>query len=186
MAYGQLDRKQAKALRALVKGKRIHDLGCGDQVLTRDLVKFGATEVIAIDTHPYGEPRPRITTIKSSFEDYALEMYMNQLPDIEVAFVSWPANRRMNDLLLLIETAKFIVYLGKCTDGTSCGWPGLFEHFLSRTILSYIPHRHNTLCIYGDRLTAPREGELEERAGLDWQKVWPYYGVSIGESHERA
>jgi hypothetical protein len=182
VAYGQLDRKQTKALRAFVRGRDVHDLGCGDQMLSRELVRFGARQVVAVDSHPFGNPGPKVRTVHATFEDY-----VQRAPEIDISFVSWPANRVETALLDLLRSSRAVVYLGKCTDGTACGYPELFDHFLGRDILSYIPHEHNTLCIYGGRLSTRREGELEERAGMDWKRIWPYYGVSnvgrIGENH---
>jgi hypothetical protein len=171
MPYGCLNRKQKLVVKALVRGKKVHDLGCGDHVLSNELLKMGAQEVIAIDAHPYGVPLlmridRAVTPIKAHFEAYALTQ-----PEIEIAFVSWPANRADRGLLALVSSAKKIVYLGKCTDGTCCGWPALFDHFLHRELLKYEPDVYNTLCIYGDDLDTPREGELEERAGLDWTRI---------------
>ena len=190
MSYGHLDRKQAKALRALVQGRRVHDLGCGDQTLTRDLVKFGASEVTAVDCDPVtfrvrlvkiGERwlpqrvvNNSITTIKATFEEYAKEQ-----PEIDIAFLSWPMNRVVRGLLPLVESARMVVYLGTCLGGTYCGFPSLFKHFLGRELLVHVPHKKNTLFIYGGALDTPREGEEEERAGIDSNNIWPYLGIGI-------
>ncbi len=178
MPYGQLDRKQTKALKAAVKGRKVHDLGCGDELLARDLVKFGASEVIAIDSKlcllPYyreQHPYPKgMTGIQAYFEEYA-----KTSPSIDVAFVSWPANRQDAGLLTLVMSAKTVIYLGKCTDGSCCGWPGLFSHFLRRELITHVPDEYNTLFIYGSMLETPRCGEWEEQAGLDWETTRPYY-----------
>jgi hypothetical protein len=170
MAYGVLDSRQKKALRALIKGKKVHDLGCGDQSLSDALVSMGAKQVIAVDSHPFGQPVLAVTTVKSSFSDYAAT---SPEPEIDIAFVSWPVNRSEPGLLSLVMRAKIVAYLGKCTDGTCCGWPMLFQHFLGRELLTYVPESLNTLCIYGSEIKVPRTGELEERAGLDWQKMMP-------------
>lgn len=94
-----------------------------------------------------------------------------------MAFVSWPANRPDEGLLTLLKRAATLIYLGKCTDGTCCGWPGLFTYFLSRELLVHVPDEYNTLFVYGGALETPRTGEWEERAGLDWTgDPWSYYG----------
>ncbi len=183
MPYGQLDRKQTKALKALVRGKRVHDLGAGDELLAGDLARFGAAEVIAIDEKLcnegwYRERRPLpkgVIGIKATFEEYA-----KTVPDIEIAFVSWPANRESHGLLTLVQSARTVVYLGKCTDGVCCGWPGLFKHFLQRELVEHVPDEYNSLFVYGPRLPTPRCGENEEQAGLDWDKIRPYYNEQGG------
>ena len=170
MPYGQFDSKQRRALKQVIKGKRVHDLGCGDQLLSGDLVKWGASEVVAIDSHPYGDPGKKVTTLKMSFADY-----LSTGPEIDIAFICWPPNRVEPALLELARLAKLVVYHGKCTDGTCCGWPGLFEHFLRRDLVAYVPDEYNTLCVYGALVPARRDGQPEERAGLDWEKIRPYY-----------
>jgi len=173
--YGQFDWKQVKILKSFIKGKKVHDLGCGDQLISGDLVKWGASEVIAVDSHPYGNPGRKITTVKSAFEDYLLTA-----PDIDVAFICWPQNYRQPSLVGLAERARTIIYHGKCTDGTYCGWPGLFRYFLGRELLAYVPDEYNTLIVYGEALASPRAGENEELGGLDEVNIRPYYNDKGG------
>jgi hypothetical protein len=171
VTFGLIDRLQAATLLRLVRGRVVHDLGCGDQVLAEALVGLGAESVVAVDSHPTGSPRSGVTTVRATFAEYAATE-----PTVDVAFVSWPFNQIDPPLLDLCARARTVAYLGKCTDGRICGWPGLFRHFLSRRLVTYAPHPANTLCVYGEPLPAPRAGELEERAGLDWQTVHRFDG----------
>jgi hypothetical protein len=171
MTWGRLDTAQAEALAAVVRGRTIHDLGCGDQVLSDALVQLGAAAVIAVDEHPVGCPGSWVNTVRTTFAEYETRQ-----PIIDVAFVSWPVNHNEPPLLDLLYRAKTIAYLGKCTDGTLCGWPGLFRYFLGLELVAHVPHPANTLLIYGTPVAAPRVGEWEERAGLDHRFSYPYFG----------
>lgn len=177
MPYGQLNWKQQQAVKAVIKGRHVHDLGCGDAVLSRDLLRFGASGVTGIDSNFCTDPvyrtmfvlPQRLTGIRTTFEEY-----LKTKPSIDVAFMSWPINREERGLVELTQLARTVIYLGKCTDGQFCGFPGLFKHFISRELLDYEPDRPNTLCIYGGPLATPREAEHEERAGLDVTNIQPY------------
>ena len=116
--------------------------------------------------------RSKVRTVRAKFAEYVASE-----PTIDVAFVSWPYNQVDLSLFELVTRAKMVAYLGKCTDGALCGWPGLFRYFLSRELAAHVPHPANTLLIYGGPLKTPRAGELEERAGLDWQTVRSYGGI---------
>jgi hypothetical protein len=73
-------------------------------------------------------------------------------------------------MLLAAVQAETLVYLGKNTDGSACGFPGLFEVLARREILAYVPDRPNTLIIYGKFIRQPnephREPMPEEHAAL--------------------
>jgi hypothetical protein len=171
VTYGIIwGQEQGDAIGRFVRDQVVHDLGCGDQVLSRALVRLGAARVMAVDASPPTElPGAEITTVRATFQEY-----LDGSPQIDVAFVSWPLNFPEPALLCLVARARTVIYLGKCTDGVFCGWPGLFRHFLGRKLLAHVPHPVNTLCVYGEPLVKPREGELEERAGIDWLSVTRY------------
>lgn len=161
----------------------MHDLGCGDELLSGDLIKLGAKGVIAVDKDLTVDARYRsvhphhkgVTGVRATFEEYA-----KKTPKIDVAFVSWPVNRVEEGLLTLVSRSKLVIYLGKCTDGACCGWPGLFKHFLSRELIAHVPDEYNSLLAYGRTLPDPRRGENEELGGLDWEKIRPYYNKQGG------
>lgn len=142
--YGQLSPEQREVVAAFVRGKRVIDLGCGNCALTNVLIETcGAEHVIALDYKmPPREDVPKIAFVNSLFEDYDSEVP-------EVALLSWPVNRPLPALLRLVEQAETVIYLGKNTDGTSCGWRGLYEHFSGRAVLRHLPDRRNTLTVYG-------------------------------------
>jgi hypothetical protein len=177
MPYGKLDRRQMAAVAEVVRGKLVHDIGAGDQRLSTLLVKLGAREVVAIDKEPSGRPPKEVKTVTSTFVAFAAanpQLCVEQGGFLDISFLSWPVNHADLGMSHLVAYSKIVIYLGKCTDGMSCGWPGLFDHFLRRELSVYIPSRQNTLCIYGSKLSVPRAGEYEERAGLDWENIRPY------------
>jgi hypothetical protein len=158
MPHGQLNIPQLTALRPLVHGKVIHDLGAGDLGLALELLKLGAAKVIAIDkgynrtnekydSKSWNVP-PEIEIRHQYFQD------MNE--EIDTAFVSWPANYD-NGLLRILMQTKTIIYLGKNTDGSACGTPDLFRYFATRKIDVHVPSRPNTLICYTDHLDEPRQ-----------------------------
>ncbi len=68
---------------------------------------------------------PRVEQVRASFADLrGLE--------IDVAFVSAPPNEPAPGLVGLLQAASVVVYVGKNTDGTACGWPGMFAALARR------------------------------------------------------
>ena len=170
MNYARLDKRQQAALAALIRGRTVHDLGCGDRTLSAYLVQLGAAGVVAVDyRQPPGDPAAGVTAVRVMFLEFAASE-----PAIDVAFVSWPNNHVQHGLLELLHRSATVAYLGKNTDGVACGWPGLFRHFLARKLVAYLPHRANTLCVYGPPIAEARIGEPEEQAGLDPLVIRPY------------
>lgn len=162
MSYGALDGKQRLALAHFVRGKEMHDLGAGDLKLAEDLVKMGATSVHAYDKEPLSRRRlpAKVTYARAYFHDLK-----GPFPHI---FLSWPANHPLPHLTEFVRKCSTIAYLGKNTDGSSCGHPDLFEAMLERKLLAYVPARSNSLILLGG-LLAPnvtRSPTPEELAGL--------------------
>ena len=160
MSYGHLSPAQSEALTPHVQGRVVHDFGAGSCELARKLVQLGAEQVIAIDKEKMPcVDDPRVIQKHGYFGQAAAD-------EIDVAFMSWPQNMESPVLLALVEHARTVVYLGKNTDGSSCGWPGLFESLLWRRLLVYTPERPNTLIIYGGKLKRRRRPRGEERAAI--------------------
>lgn len=159
--YGRLNPEQKKAIQPFVRGHQVHDLGAGDLNLAVELLKLGATGVTAIDKEdpPKKTLDPAITYTKALFSAFAKLQ-------ADVAFVAWPMNHANPDLNEICMNAQTVIYLGKNTDGTACGDRSLFDIFLYRKLLAYVPHRDNTLIILGKTLRKPRKPTGEERAGI--------------------
>lgn len=159
--FGRLNQAQKDTIRPFVQGQRIHDLGAGDLGLASELLQLGAKHIMAIDKEeaPSRAHDPAITYTRGLYSAF---------PDLrpEIAFLSWPINHVLPDLNRIVSNAKTVVYLGKNTDGTSCGDRSLFQEFVWRELLAYVPDRQNTLIVLGKRLENLREPMGEERAGL--------------------
>jgi hypothetical protein len=164
---GTLTREQSVILAAVVRDRVVHDLGAGSGELSDILVELGATKVIAIDKDWRGSKNLKNVEVHPCyFHDFAG-------PDPDVAFLSWPVNWHVNGLVELLEKARLVIYLGTHTGGSACGWSGLFDHLLSRTIVIHAPHWKNTLTVYGPRCDrrGPRTGE--EHAMVT-RRIWSY------------
>jgi len=75
------------------------------------------------------------------------------------------ADRFPTGLLQALDRADVVIYLGCNTDHSACGSPELFRQLCGRELLGHVPHRRNTLLIYGrGTRTGPLTGE--EFAGL--------------------
>ena len=153
MSYGVLSPAQQEVVAEHVKGKLVHDMGFGDATLARVLVNLGAREVIGVDKETVFEGLlDKIHHYRCRFEEFVGEA--------KLIFLSWPINHDNFALLRLVQKAETVIYLGKHTDGTACGWPGLYTHLSSREIHSHLPERKNTLTIYGPaRMARPMTGE---------------------------
>lgn len=159
MPYGTLNAAQEECLKKLVAGKVVYDLGAGDLVLAHKLLELGTTKVVAIE-----KERFFIYNVAPEIEVRA-EYFQHMDEDIDIAFVSWPANYD-NGLLPILKRTKTIIYLGKNTDGSSCGTPDMFLYLLTRKIEQHIPSRRNTLICYSDTLEEKRYPLLEEDAAI--------------------
>lgn len=165
----RLNDAQREALEPFIKGARVHDLGSGDLVVTRELVRMGAEHVTAIDRHPARSYNQRVTCIEAHFENYR--------EDVDVAFMGYPVNWSCG-LAEIAAHARIVVYVGKNTDGTSCGSQALFEHLVDREVLVHVPDRCNTLIVYGPA-RVERDRLPEEHAKLtEDDKMWPYEELS--------
>jgi hypothetical protein len=167
VSFGRLSDEQQHAVRPLVVGKVVYDLGAGSGELARLLVCLGAERVVAVDKEdfpPLDDPR-----IERRFQYFE---HCEERP--ELVFLSWPMNYQDPGLFRLVSSARLVVYVGKNTDGTSCGWPSLFRALSAREILCYKPERRNTLICYGDKqLVRPLVGE--EYAAINTGGTWLTY-----------
>jgi len=164
--FGEVTDHMSQTLREYVEGKEVWDFGAGDLLHAKRLLRLGAKHVFAVDKE--GQPHSRyrgwpITPVKSYYVD--VEPPPSGFP---VAWVSWPTNHTLVGLVPLLERAETVIYLGSNTDGAACGWPGLFNHLHFREVLAHIPHRRNSLIVYGRQLSEAERRPLlgEEAAAL--------------------
>jgi hypothetical protein len=160
-----LSKPHAAAIRRHVEGNVVHDFGAGNFALSVRLLELGASQVIAVDKSP-AQPPPLagLSFVRSRFEDYR--------ESSDIAFISWPINHPVG-LHRLIEHSRLVIYLGKNTDGTVCGYDALWDHLVQREALDHLPTFMQTLIVYGPRRV--RRPQLpEEFAALNLDHVWSY------------
>lgn len=159
---GEPTPRQWAAIQKSIHGRHVHDLGACDGALTVRLAEH-ASYVVGVEKDPYTPPtHPKIEWVQTYFDEYDAKSDVK----IDVAFLSWPANRRSVGLFSMIYRAKTVIYLGKNTDGIVCGVPEIFQLFAYRKLEVYIPHHRNSLVILGEQLDDRRELTGEEYAGL--------------------
>lgn len=160
MAYGCLSTEQRKAVREVIQGRVVTDLGAGNLSLSAELLQLGATQVIAVDKERAQSANPQIQVIQSYFKTF--------LNPIDVAFVSWPSNWETPGLIEALARSTIAIYLGKNSDGACCGTPKLFDSLHRREVLAHVPERKNTLIIYGShQVQRPALGEECAAMNLD-------------------
>lgn len=159
MPYGALNQDQAQLVERFVRGQVVYDFGAANLYVSCELLRLGASKVIAIDKEPV-----RFRSIPTEIE-FRQVLFRDVLDDpIDIAFISWPPNHDTS-LVSILMRSRVILYLGKNTDGTACGIPGMFQYLLKRKA-EYLPDRHNTLICYTDFLKAERQPLPEEDACL--------------------
>jgi hypothetical protein len=177
-SYGKLTMAMRHAMHSHVKNKRVFDLGAGDLSLSKILLGMGAKAVVAIDKE-LTEPKTTVKgleTFRGSFLDFVDSSGPVRKPTkAGVAFLSWPSNHKMNGLLELVDRCSTVVYLGKNTDGSACAWPEFFGVMAFRPVLEHVPHKRNTLIVWGKKdMKLGRAFLREERAGMDQSKEYKF------------
>ena len=196
MTFGRFSPEQAAAVRPFVQGQRVHDLGAGVSLyLAHYLVGLGADEVVAVDRSPtpwrgggygpkrhrwhalYGQETPDGNQTADFRKVRYVQAYFSEFRErVTTAFVSWPSNYPDDQdagLVRLVSNAQMVVYLGTNTDGTACGSPDLFSHLCAREALVHVPHRRNTLIVYGQEVGS-RKLLPEERAAMDTTRIYSF------------
>lgn len=115
-----------------------------------------------LDHYSYGKDlpqHPNLSYVQSNFRLYRPTLNRN-----DVAFISWPVPYDSAELTELERLFKTVIYLGKNTDGLSCGSASFWYDMICRPVLGAIEHRENSLIIYGRPETN-----------------WPPAGVALAE-----
>ena len=166
-SYGFISQRQRDIIQRRVTGRTVTDLGAYCLEHSHTLLWLGASSVIAVDKGIMPDKHDmRIKKVRSYFHDYTAP--------ISLAFVSWPINNDDKGLLALVQRAKQVIVLSKNTDGTACGFPGLYRHLTTRALLHYEPDPKNCLIVVGGKLLKPRKPTGEERAGMSWTTLTTY------------
>lgn len=162
--YGHLEAEQSEVVREFVAGKEVMDLGAGSLNLSAQLVGLGARKVVAVDRLLPRQAPEGVELLENLFH--------NVQRRCEVVFVSWLVNWPVGATRILEET-ETVVYLGKNTDGSSCGCLEVWRHLRGRELLRQVPSRGNTLLVYGPR-QVDRLPVGEELAAWDREKSYGY------------
>lgn len=170
MGYGKLSSAQARIVAKVVKGQTVIDLGAGDLQLSHELLTLGAQAVTAVEKEELPQSilrlaDPRVKVVRAYIKD------LHGQTGASVAFLSWPANYPILGLDAVIAKTPIVVYLGKNTDGTSCGTSRMFQRLLPREVVAYVPEFKNTLIVYGPK-RIEREPYGEELAALTSDEKW--------------
>ena len=175
---GRLTDEQEAIVRNFVMGYNVHDLGSGQLGLAMKLVELGAHTVTAVDkeySHRlFYSPHPSITLVGEYFEEYARHGHF-----IDVALVSWPEVYNQQGLELLLRYARTVIYLGTNFDGTACGSAEMFNHLVQREVLALVPHKWNSLIVYGQRVQGSRKLLPEEYAALHRDSAYFKFGEDL-------
>lgn len=155
-----LDQVKRDSIRTYVTGRTVHDLGAGNLREAHMLIGLGAVRVVAIDRDPMPEPTVNgIQREQCHFDDWQHDGV------IDVAFLSWPANWDTG-VLRLLRSSTIVIYHGKCTDGTMCGYPAMWHHLINRRVYVHVHHRAGILIVYGPEAHV-RNPLPEESCGMD-------------------
>lgn len=132
------------------------------------LANMGATGVYAVDKAPASIKHDGVLFVQSYFDRWKMP------DDVQIAVVSWPQNNRLPGIADLLKRIPDVIYLGKNTDGTSCGTGTLFAGLILRDTARYLPDRHNVLIHYGSRPRDVRTLHHEEFAAIVQTKLYRY------------
>lgn len=163
----RLNDNQLERLRPYVKDSSILDLGAGNLEGAQLMLELGARDVLAVDRFEMPKPSSsRITTRTTQFQ------YLEETRSVVLA--SWIVNWQV-DIEKFLEAADVVISISKNTDGSACGYRGMWEHLRHREILLHLPERQNTLTVYGPRHEVrPPTGEELAALWLDPMRMWSF------------
>ena len=156
----RLSDKQLDHLEEYVKDSSILDLGAADLEGAQLMLELGARDVLAVDRFEMPKPSSsRITTKTTQFQ------YLEETRPVVLA--SWIVNWQV-DIEKFLEAADVVISISKNTDGSACGYRGMWEHLRRREVLLHLPERQNTLTVYGPK------HEIRPPTGEEVAVLWPY------------
>lgn len=162
---GRLSIAQEAAVAPYIHGQRVLDLGASDLALSHVMVAMGALDVLAVDRRRMPVPQtPKIQTDVRYFHDLGKTR--------SVVLASWIVNWDVG-IERQLHAATHVVVLSKNTDGSVCGYPGMWELLRQREVLLYLPECPNVVTVYGPQKTT-RGPTGEEIAAVDLSHVYAF------------
>lgn len=153
-SYGKMPPMAWTAIRDLVQGKVVVDLGCGSLGYSFEISKMGARQIFAVDKEPCTVPGnkfpPGLEFVRGNFEQLVTDTV--RLPaKFDVAFVSWPSNHPMRGLIEMCDRADIVIHMGCNWNETACGFPAFYRYLCSRELLQEHQHPTNHVGVVGKR-----------------------------------
>lgn len=141
--WGRFSEEQQRVIKPFIRGRVIYDLGCGQGHLSVAMAKLGAKRVVAVDGRCKRDRRqhPKVEHMEAYFHEFDCK--------VGTALVSWPLPGGDSDLAAIVSRVKTVIYLGCNLDGRLCGTPRFWDHVTWRSVLAHVPHKRNTLIVYG-------------------------------------
>ena len=136
----RLSHDQIRQLEPFVKDQSILDLGTAELTGSELLLELPARDVLAVDRNKMPKPSSSAITTR-------VELFHNLEATRPAVLASWIVNWPVN-IEHHLEAAE-LISISKNTDGSSCGYPAMWDILVQREILLHVPERRNTLTVYG-------------------------------------
>ena len=150
---------QAEYIKKVIRRTKVDDIGCG----------YSRLKPVRLICDYLGIDKEKIAD--SKVIEFDLSRPCPHLRH-DVAFVSWPIDRKSIAWHLFLEKYNDILYLGCNTDGIVCGDPDFWKIVGKREILKIIPDPQETLIHYGkgQRPEGTQEPLEEKASRLTWEE----------------
>lgn len=155
---------QTAYLARTLANRAVDDIGCGH---TRRLDHL-ENQIHHLDYRGLDkEPTQNPGTILADLSQQGCLQHLRY----DVAFISWPINRKSIAWELFLPNYRDILYLGTNHSGTTCGDPALWKILRTREVLEVLPDPKETLIHYGSNpRPANAKTPREESLGIGvWQ-----------------
>lgn len=145
-----------------VRDQVVWDLGAGPHLgWCSSLLEWGASQVVAVEKESIRvTPRSGVVVKNIYFSEVVVPA-----EGIDVAFLSWPSNRRLQGLIHILVKCRKIIYQGCNYNGCACGEPYLYTYLKGRKVEALVTTSSNTFTVYGEPCS-PREPTHEEWCGI--------------------
>lgn len=150
-----MTRSQIAYLEAHLRGCEVDDIGCGYSKLRPLAVEF---DYLGIDKDFIDAPNTVQFCLSRAYPGLRHDL----------AFISWPINRRSIAWHLFLPKYAEVIYLGSNCGGICCGDPDLWRILSKRPVLEVIPDRAETLIHYGGGVRPiGADAPFEEACGIE-------------------